>query len=78
MTHPLLATAAGLWLAGAAHAAEPAASLPAPRLHYVSAFAGPPNVADPKPVDWHRSNALVGALQGHAGHWRAPAGGAGK
>ena len=78
MTHRLLTTVASLWLAGAAHAAEPAASLPALRLHYVSAFVGPPSVADPKTIDWQRSNALVGTLQGHAGHWRTPAGGAGK
>ena len=78
MTHRLLTTVASLWLAGTAHAAEPAASLPALRLHYVSAFVGPPSVADPKTIDWQRSNALVGALQGHAGHWRTPAGGAGK
>jgi hypothetical protein len=78
MTHRFLATAASLWLAVPAHANEPAASLPALRLHYVSAFAGQPKIADPKPVDWQRSNALVGALQGHAGHWRTPAGGAGK
>jgi hypothetical protein len=72
----LFATVASLLLAGVAHAAEPAASLPALRLHYVSAFTGPPAVADPKPIDWRYSNALVGKLQGHAGHWRAPAGGA--
>lgn len=76
MTHRLFATLASLLLASAAQAAEPAASLPALRLHYVSAFAGPPGSADPKPIDWVRSNALVGKLQGHAGHWRAPAGGA--
>jgi hypothetical protein len=73
MTHRYLAALACLGLAGPAHAAEPAASLPALRLHYVSAFAGPPAAADPKPVDWRDSNALVGKLQGHAGHWRAPA-----
>jgi hypothetical protein len=67
---------ASLSLAGPAHAAEAAASLPALRLHYVSAFAGPPAPADPKPIDWRYSNALVGKLQGHAGHLRTPAGGA--
>lgn len=72
----LLATAVSLLLSSAAQAAEPAARLPALQLHYVSAFAGPPAVADPKPIDWRYSNALVGKLQGHAGHWRAPAGGA--
>jgi hypothetical protein len=73
MTHRFLAALACLWLAGPAHSAEPAASLRAFRLHYVSAFAGQPAAADPKPVDWRDSNALVGKLQGHDGHWRAPA-----
>jgi hypothetical protein len=76
MTHRLLATVASFWLAVPAHAADKAASLPPVRLHYVSAFTGAPAVADPKPIDWRQSNALVGQLQGHAGHWRAPAGGA--
>jgi len=76
MTLRNLATVASLMLAGLAHAAEPAASLPPLRLHYVSAFAGPPAAADPKPIDWLYSNGLVGKLQGHAGHLRAPAGGA--
>jgi len=62
---------AGLPLAATACAAEPGTSLPPLRLHYVSAFAGYPTPADAKPVDWSRSNALVGELQGHAGHWRA-------
>jgi hypothetical protein len=66
-------TALGLLLAAAAYAAEPSASLPPVRLHYVSAFAGYPTHADAKPADWSRSNALVGELQGHAGHWRAAA-----
>jgi hypothetical protein len=74
MTYPFLAAVAGVWLAGAADAAPPAASLPALRLHYVSAFAGSPPAADPKPIDWRSSNALVEKLQGHAGHWRTPAG----
>jgi hypothetical protein len=78
MTHRFLPTVASLLLAGVAHAAPPAASLPALRLHYVSAFAGSPPAADPKPVDWRSSNELVGKLQGHAGHWRTPAGGASK
>ena len=48
-------------------------SPPSPRLplHYVSAFAGMPTHADAARVEWSLSNALVGALQGHAGHWRA-------
>jgi hypothetical protein len=65
------AIAAGLLIAGTASAAEPGASLPPLRLHYVSAFAGYLTHADAKSVDWSRSNALVGELQGHAGHWRA-------
>lgn len=76
MTHRILATVAGLWLAGPAHATEAAASLPALRLHCVSAFIVSPAAADPKPIGWRHSNALVGRLQGHAGHWRAPAHGA--
>jgi len=76
MTYRLATALASLLLAGWAHAAEPAASLPALRLHYVSAFAGQPAAVDPKPIDWQRSNALVGKLQGHAGHWRLPATGA--
>jgi hypothetical protein len=76
MTHRLTTTVASLLLAGAASAAEPAASLPLLRLNYVSAFSDQPSAAEPKPIDWTRSNALVGKLQGHAGHWRAPAGGA--
>jgi hypothetical protein len=76
MTHRLLAALASLWLSSLAHATEPAASLPSLRLHYVSAFAGQPATADPKPINWRSSNALVGKLRGHAGHWRAPAGGA--
>jgi hypothetical protein len=76
MTHRLFATVASLWLALPAHAAEAAASLPTMRLSYASAFAGTPPVADPKPIDWRQSNALVGRLQGHAGHWRVPSGGA--
>jgi hypothetical protein len=66
-------TAVGLLLAAAACAAEPSASLPPVRLHYVSAFDGYPTHVDAKTVDWSRSNALVGELQGHAGHWRAAA-----
>ena len=76
MMYRFLATVASFWLAVPAHAAEKSASLPPLRLHYVSAFVGAPVVADPKPIDWRQSNALVGQLQGHAGHWRAPAGGA--
>jgi hypothetical protein len=76
MTLRLFTTVASLLLAGAAHGQTPAASLPLLRLNYVSAFAGQPTSADPKPTDWVSSNALVGKLQGHAGHWRAPAGGA--
>jgi hypothetical protein len=70
--------AASLWLTvpGHAAAAAAAASLPAPKLSYASAFAGTPAVADPKPIDWRQSNALVGRLQGHAGHLRAPSGAA--
>lgn len=66
-----LGFAAGLLLVKTACAAEPGASLPPMRLHYVSAFAGYPTHADGKSVDWTRSNAWVGELQGHAGHWRA-------
>lgn len=71
MSTRVFATAACLLLAATAYAAEPGAGLPALRLHYVSAFAGYPTHADAKPVEWSRSNALVGELQGHAGHWRA-------
>ena len=67
----IVGLAAGLLFAKVACAAEPGASLPPVRLHYVSAFAGYPTHADAKPIDWSRSNALVGELQGHAGHWRA-------
>jgi hypothetical protein len=67
----ILAIAAAPLLAASAGAAEPVARLPPLRLHYVSAFAGGPTHADAKPVEWSRSNALVGELQGHAGHWRA-------
>jgi hypothetical protein len=76
MTLRLFTTVASLLLAGAAHGQTPAASLPLLRLNYVSAFAGQPSAADPKPTDWVSSNALVGKLQGHAGHLRAPAGAA--
>jgi hypothetical protein len=67
----ILAIAAGPLLAATACASEPVASLPPYRLHYVSAFAGYPTHADATPIDWSRSNGLVGELQGHAGHWRA-------
>ena len=70
----ILAIAAAPLLAASACAAEPVARLSPLRLHYVSAFAGGPTHADAQPVEWARSNALVGELQGHAGHWRtAPA-----
>jgi len=66
----ILTVVAVPWLAGIVCAAEPGARLPPLRLHYVSAFAGYPTHADARPVAWSRSNALVGELQGHAGHWR--------
>ena len=71
MSLRILTLAAGLLLVGAACATEPGHGLPRLRLLYVSAFAGYPTHADAKPIDWSRSNALVGELQGHAGHWRA-------
>jgi len=67
----IVGLAASLLFAKVACAAEPGASLPPVRLHYVSAFAGYPTHADAKSVEWSRSNARVGELQGHAGHWRA-------
>jgi hypothetical protein len=67
----VVATAAGLLLANPASAAEAGVRLTLPRLQYVSAFAGYGTHADPKPIEWSRSNAVVGELQGHAGHWRA-------
>lgn len=66
-----LATAA--LLAGPVRATEPGTRLPRLMLAYESAFAGVAAHADAKPIDWSVSNALVGALQGHAGHWRRPA-----
>jgi hypothetical protein len=65
-----LAIAGGVLLASAARAAAPQADLPPLRLHYVSALAGYPTHADATPIDWSRSNALVGKLRGHAGHER--------
>lgn len=65
-----LATAA--LLAGPVRAAEPGTRLPRLALAYETAFAGVPTPADPPRIDWSASNALVGALQGHAGHWRRP------
>jgi len=67
----VVATAAGLLLADPASAAEAGVRLTPPRLQYVSAFAGYGTHADAKPREWSRSNAVVGELQGHAGHWRA-------
>jgi hypothetical protein len=66
----VVATAAGLLLANPASAAEAGVRLVPPRLQYVSAFAGYGTPADAKPIEWSRSNAVVGELQGHAGHWR--------
>jgi hypothetical protein len=73
---PLAAAAAvtavaALW-AGPARAAESDTLLPRLSLGYVSAFTGVLTHADAPSIDWSRSNALVGALQGHAGHWRRP------
>jgi hypothetical protein len=48
----------------------PPARITPPRLDYRSAFTGVTGRADAEPVDWSRSNALVGALKGHAGHLR--------
>ena len=58
--------------AGLVHAGEPATRLPRLTLHYESAFAGVATQADPPRIAWADSLALVGALQGHAGHWRQP------
>lgn len=49
---------------------EPSVTLPVPRLSYTSPFTGQLSHADAPPIDWARSNALVGALKGHAGHLR--------
>lgn len=52
-------------------------TLPPPRLAYTSAFRTAPSSADPADpaaIDWAQSNALVGALRGHAGHLRGRAG----
>lgn len=56
-----------------ARAADPTVTLPAPRLAYTSAFAGVPGHSDAAPIEWARSNALVGELKGHAGHLRGSA-----
>jgi hypothetical protein len=66
-----VAAVAALW-AGPARAAEPDTRLPRLPLGYVSAFTGVLAHADVPSIDWSRSNTLVGALQGHAGHWRQP------
>lgn len=63
----------GLVLAGCAQAPEPAASLPAVTLAAPAERLGAAPLADPEPVDWARSNALVGELGGHAGHLRGAA-----
>jgi hypothetical protein len=49
---------------------QPSITLPVPRLVYTSPFTGQLPHADAPPIDWARSNALVGALGGHAGHLR--------
>jgi len=63
----LLCACAGLGLAGTAGATD-SATIEAPRLAYASAFAGLPPVADPAPIAWAQSNALMAGLRGHAGH----------
>jgi|PlaIllAssembly_1097288.scaffolds.fasta_scaffold192944_2 hypothetical protein len=72
MKHLILLIAGAMLLPAAAHAADADARLPHLPLSYVSAFAGVPLLADAPSIEWARSNALVGALQGHAGHWRRP------
>jgi len=52
-------------------------TLPAPRLAYTSALpmaSATADPADPALIPWAQSNALVGALRGHAGHLRGRAG----
>jgi hypothetical protein len=81
MERPVPATLLAVALAGAAAAfpptaaagTDPAVTLPLPRLTYHSAFATMTGHADAAPVDWARSNALVGELKGHAGHLRGSA-----
>lgn len=74
MKTKILAPLAGSLLAAACSTPpEPAATLPVVSLTHVSETAGSPPAADPEAVDWARSNALVGALGGHAGHLRGAA-----
>jgi hypothetical protein len=70
MRHRILALAVSLSAAGPALATPSDTKLPAMRLGYATASSGLPPATDPAPTDWARSNALVGALRGHAGHLR--------
>lgn len=74
MKTSILAPLAGSVLAAACSTLpEPAATLPTVSLPHASQTAAAPSVADPKAIDWTSSNALAGALGGHAGHLRGHA-----
>lgn len=74
---PRLLAVCATAVCGAAAAAtgpadDAAVRLSPPRLNYISAFTPSLRHADAPRVEWSRSNALVGALKGHAGHLRGP------
>jgi hypothetical protein len=67
----LLVTAAPVFAQANVRAAPNDVRLAAPpRLTYTSAFNLRLSHVDAQPIDWAQSNALMGRLQGHAGHLR--------